>query len=357
MPRTVIQESRTERLEILDMEGRLDEALAPALSDDQLVTLYRLMVRMRKFDEKALNLQRQGRIGTYGSIKGQEACQAGLVPALTRHDWLVPSFREHGVLISSGIPMHLVYALWKGDERSNLFPEGIRCLPPSIPVGSQLLHAAGLGMGLAKKGDPGVAVGFGGDGATSEGDFHEALNFAGVFSARTLFFIQNNQWAISVPLKRQTASETIAQKAHAYGFPGIQVDGNDVLAVTSASQEALAHVRAGRGPYLIECLTYRMENHTTADDQSRYRTPEEVAYWASRDPIDRMRKFLSGRGLWGEELEKSWALEVSTEVDREVELLETMPAAPATDILDYMYGERPWFLEEQRRLLQEEAES
>ncbi len=356
MPVTIIHEARTERLEILDRSGKADEALLPKLSSEEMASLYKLMVRMRRFDEKALALQRQGRMGTWGSVRGQEACQAGLAVNLLKEDWLAPSFREHGVMISHGIPMRQIYALWRGDERGHLFPEGVNCLPVSIPVASQLLHAAGLGLGLKLRGEKSaVAIGFAGDGASSEGDFHEALNFGGVFKSRTLFFIQNNQWAISVPFHKQTAARSIAQRAPAYGMPGMQVDGNDVLAVYAATKKALDHVRAGNGPYLLECLTYRMENHTTADDASRYRLAEELAYWKERDPIDRMRAFLVSRKLWDDKKGQALLEEVSAEVEAEVKAFEAEPAAPATDIVDFMYKERPWFLEEQRALLAREA--
>jgi pyruvate dehydrogenase E1 component alpha subunit len=356
MPVTIIHEAKTERLEILDRSGKADEALLPKLSSEEMANLYKLMVRMRRFDEKALTLQRQGRMGTWGSIRGQEACQAGLAVNLLKEDWLAPSFREHGVMISRGIPMRQVYAIWRGDERGHLFPEGVNCLPVSIPVASQLLHAAGLGLGLKLRGEKSaVAIGFAGDGASSEGDFHEALNFAGVFKSRTLFFIQNNQWAISLPFKKQTAAESIAQRAHGYGMPGMQVDGNDVLAVYAATKKALDHVRAGNGPYLLECLTYRMENHTTADDATRYRLADEIAYWKERDPIDRMRAFLVSKKLWNDQKEAALFEEVSAEVEAEVKALEAEPSAPATDIVDFMYKERPWFLEEQRALLAKEA--
>ncbi len=349
MPLKVVHQAVTERLEILDKDGRADEALVPALPGEELVRLHKLMLRMRRFDEKALTLQRQGRMGTWGSLRGQEACQAGLAANLRREDWLAPSFREHGVMISAGVSMHQVYAIWRGDERGHLFPAEVHCLPVSVPVGSQLLHAVGVGMGLGLRGEKSaVAVGFAGDGASSEGDFHEALNFGGVFKARTLFFIQNNQWAISVPFRKQTAAATIAQRAHGYGLPGVQVDGNDVLAVYAATRKALDHVRAGHGPYLVECLTYRMENHTTADDHTRYRKAEEVAYWRERDPVDRMRRFLAARKLWDEAREAAYLEEVAAEVEGAVALLESTPKAPPTDIVDYMYARRPWFLEEQR---------
>ncbi len=356
MPVTMIQEAKTERLEILDKDGKADEALLPKLSGEEMLGLYRLMARMRRFDEKALTLQRQGRMGTWGSIRGQEACQAGLAANLLKEDWLAPSFREHGVMISRGIPMRQVYAIWRGDERGHQFPKGVHCLPVSIPVGSQLLHAAGLGLGLKLRNEKSaVAIGFAGDGASSEGDFHEALNFGGVFKSRTLFFIQNNQWAISLPFHKQTAARSIAQRAHGYGMPGMQVDGNDVLAVHVATKKALDHVRAGNGPYLLECLTYRMENHTTADDATRYRLAGELAYWKERDPIDRMRAFLVSRKLWDDKKEQALLEEVSAEVEAEVKAFEAEPPAPATDIVDFMYEKRPWFLEEQRAVLAKES--
>lgn len=340
------------RLEIMDKDGKIDRKQLPALDRDQMIRMYTLMKQMRAFDEKALNLQRQGRIGTYGSLRGQEACQAGLAVNLSeQHDWLVQSFREHGVLMSLGVPMKTIYSYWKGDERGNLADTGIRCLPPSVPVGSQLLHAVGIGIGLKKKNLPGVAVGFAGDGATSEGDFHEAMNFAGVFKSRTLIFIQNNGWAISVPFKKQTAAESLAQRGLAYKVPSMQVDGNDVLAVYEASRQALDHIRNGDGPYLIEAVTFRMGDHTTADDQSRYRTPEVVAYWEERDPIRRMRTFLLNEKLLtpadDEEIDQS----VATAVDAAVRELESMPPPDPMSIFETMYETKPWFLIEQQDML------
>ena len=351
MPKKVVHEAATYRLEILDRDGKADKALLPELTADQLLWLYGQMVRLRRFDEKALNLQRQGRLGTYASMRGQEAAQVGVSLALAPEDWVVPSFREHGLQILHGYPPHLIYAFWKGDERGSAPPEGIRCLPPSIPVGSQLLHAAGLALSLKLKGEKAVAVGCAGDGASSEGDFHEALNFAGVFGVPAVFLIQNNQWAISVPFKHQTAAETIAQRAHGYGIQGIQVDGNDVLAVYAAAKEALDRARSGGGATLIEALTYRMENHTTADDAVRYRPAEELEYWKARDPIDRMRKFLVGRKLWSDAKEEALLLEAAAWVEGEVAALEAMPAPSPADIFDHMYKEIPWNLRAQREEL------
>ncbi|MCB9557040.1 MAG: pyruvate dehydrogenase (acetyl-transferring) E1 component subunit alpha [Deltaproteobacteria bacterium] len=351
MPIIEVNHFTTRRLQILDPSGVVDEQLMPDLGDEALVGLLCSMLRMRTFDEKALNLQRQGRIGTFGSLRGQEAAQAGLTLNLIDEDWLVPSIREQGVLEGRGLPMHLYYSFCKGDERASQIPDGLNATPQSIPIASQLLHAAGLGMALKLRNEEAAAVGFAGDGATSEGDFHEALNFAGVFGAQTLFYIQNNGWAISVPFSQQTAAETIAQKAFAYGFEGMQVDGNDVLAVYVASRDALDHVRSGKGPYLIEALTYRMESHTTADDHTRYRPAAEVEAWRARDPISRMRTFLSRQGLWDEQQEAELVAKVSAEVEAEVEALEAMPRPPATDIFDYMFAELPATLIEQRQQL------
>ncbi len=352
---TTIHRSETKRIEILDKDGMVDESLFPGLDSERLVALYRSMVQMRKFDEKALNLQRQGRIGTYGSLRGQEAAQAGLVLHLNRQDWLIPSFREHGVLMGHGIPMHIIYSYWKGDERGNIIPPDINCLPVSVPVGSQLLHATGIGLALKLQNSDAIAIGFAGDGASSEGDFHEALNFAGVFGSRTLFYIQNNQWAISVPFRKQTAGASIAQRADAYGFPGVQVDGNDVLAVYVAAQQAMEHIRAGKGPYLIEALTFRMGDHTTADDNTKYRPRELVDYWKERDPIDRMRRFLVARGDWNETKETDLTAEISGQIEAEVIKLESMPVQEPSSIFNYMYETIPWNLQEQRAAFEKET--
>jgi len=351
MARKSIFQGKTERIEIVDPEGRCSEKDLPAIGEKELAGLMEQMLRMRLADQKALNLQRQGRIGTYGSVKGQEACQAGLAANLRSSDWLVPSFREHAIMVAMGIPLHKVWQLWKGDERGNLIPEGINCLPPAIPVASQLLHAAGIGMALNWQGKDEIAVGFAGDGASSQGDFHEALNFAGVFGARTLFFIQNNGWAISVPFKKQTAAGSIAQKALAYGIEGLQVDGNDILAVWQASKEAVEHVRRGKGPFLLECVTYRMENHTTADDHTKYRTKEEVESWEKKDPVERMRRFLSSRGLWDETRESSVKAQITEWITSEVAALESIEPPGVAEMFDNVYSERPWHLTEELELL------
>ncbi|MBN1297950.1 pyruvate dehydrogenase (acetyl-transferring) E1 component subunit alpha [bacterium] len=355
---STIFQGETRRLDILDMNGKVDRKAMPDIDQDQLMALYRSMRRMRTFDEKALKMQRQGRIGTYGSLRGQEAAQAGLAVHLSEDDdWLIQSFREHGILMARGVPMHTIYAYWKGDERGNLADRGIRCLPPSVPVGSQLLHATGIGIGLRKRGLPGIAVGFAGDGATSEGDFHEALNFAGVFRARTLFYIQNNGWAISVPFQKQTAAKTIAQRGHAYAVPAMQVDGNDVLAVYEASRIATDHIRNNHGPYLIEAETFRMGDHTTADDHTRYRSPDLVAHWAARDPIDRMRKFLIKEKILSHADDEAMGESLTAEIEAAVKDLESMPPPDPMSIFETMYAKKPWYLEEQQAMLRSELGS
>lgn len=357
MPRTRVYEAVTERLEILDPDGRVDDSLMPALEDDVLRGLYHDMVLMRTFDDKALKLQRQGRMGTWPPIKGQEAVQAGVARAMSDSDWLIPAFREHGIMVLHGVPLHLIYAYWAGDERGSCFPEGVRCFPVAVPVGSQWQHGAGVGLSLKLRDEDAVAVTFGGDGSTSEGDFHEALNCAGVFGVKSVFVIQNNQWAISVPLHQQTASETLAQKAHAYGIPGIQVDGNDVLAVYVAANEAIERARRGDGPTLIEAVTYRLGDHTTADDASRYRPDGEVEEWQGRDPILRLRRLLEERNLWDADQQEVLEEEAQSWVDDQIKKLEAMPPQAPEDIFTSMYEAMPPHLVEQLDQLRREVQS
>jgi pyruvate dehydrogenase E1 component alpha subunit len=357
MPRRKVYEAVTERLEILDTEGGVDGALMPAIDPGRIRDLYRDMVLMRTFDDKALKLQRQGRMGTWPPIKGQEAVQAGVALAMGENDWLIPAFREHGIMALRGVPLHLIYAYWAGDERGSCYPEGVRCFPVAVPVGSQWQHGAGVGLSLKLRGEDAVAVTFGGDGSTSEGDFHEAVNSAGVFDAKTVFVIQNNQWAISLPLHKQTASETLAQKAHAYGVPGIQVDGNDVFAVYAAASEAIERARSGGGPTLIEAVTYRLGDHTTADDASRYRTQEELEVWEGRDPILRLRRYLVAQGMWDDDQEAVLVEEAQAWVETQVKILEEMPPQEPEDIFTSMYAAMPPHVVEQMQSLIEEVRS
>ena len=357
MPRTQVYNAVTERLEILDTSGAVDEDLMPDLDSDRIRKIYCDMVQMRAMDEKALKLQRQGRMGTWPPIKGQEAIQAGVAHAMQQDDWLIPAFREHGIMLLRGVPGHLIYAYWAGDERGSAYPDGVRVFPVAVPVGSQWQHGTGVGLSLKLRGEKAAAVTLGGDGSTSEGDFHEAMNCAGVFQTNSVFVIQNNQWAISIPLHRQTAAETLAQKAHAYGIPGIQVDGNDVFAVYSATAEALDRARSGGGPTLIEAVTYRLGDHTTADDASRYREDEEVAKWEQRDPILRLRQYLESHGLWDEDQEQVQQEQAHAWVDEQVAALESMPPQDPSEIFTHMYADLPPHLAEQMAEVLEEVGS
>jgi pyruvate dehydrogenase E1 component alpha subunit len=338
MPRTQIEpQFPTERLSILDSDGKLDTKLEPKLPPDDLKRLYRAMVLGRRLDERMLKLQRQGRIGTFAPIKGQEASQIGSVFTLKPIDWMVPSFRETASMLWRGWPIEKMLSLFAGRLEGAQPGPDQRDLPITIPVATQLPHAVGIGYGIRYRGEGAVVMVYFGDGATSEGDFHEACNFAGVWHVPVIFVCQNNQWAISVPLKKQTNARTIAQKALAYGFPGIQVDGNDVLAVYAASRDAVEKARAGDGPTLIECVTYRLGVHTTADDPTKYRSDEEVKAWEQKDPLTRFRAYLEKKGL----IDPSVDEQVDEEIARAVERFEAMPPADPLGMFDHAYAELP----------------
>lgn len=306
-----------------------------------LIALYRGMVLTRAFDLKAVSLQRTGRLGTYAVSLGQEAVSVGVASAMRPEDVLLPSYRDNGTLLWRGVKMEEILLYWGGDERGNLSSGPAHDFPFCVPVGSQAPHAAGVAYAFKFRKEPRVAVCLLGDGATSKGDVYEAMNFAGVQKLPLVFVVNNNQWAISVPLRLQTACETLAQKAIAAGFPGEQVDGNDVIAVRDAVEQAIAAARDGKGPRLIEALTYRLGDHTTADDAARYRPPEEVqAHW-KEEPIARLRGYLVGRKAWGKAEEEQLSAECQQRVDTAVErYLATGPSAPET-MFDHLYAELP----------------
>lgn len=352
MPRGKIDlEVGIETLSILDENAKLDEALDPGLDDELLRTLHRAMLRARRFDERMLKLQRQGRIGTFAPIKGQEAAQIGAVAALEDEDWLVPAFRESGAALWRGAPMSGLLLYNAGYNEGGRIRAGQNDLPIAIPVASQIPHAVGIGYAMRLRGDARVALTFFGDGATSEGDFHEGLNFAAVTAAPVVFVCQNNHWAISTPTTRQTRSRTIAQKAIAYGMPGIQVDGNDVLAMVVATDEAVRRARAGDGPTLIEAVTYRMEVHTTADDPKRYRGEDEVAAWAKRDPIARFQRYLKDKGVLGDDdidaLEEEIAGEIQQAWDDAEKTMAELDDAPG-EMFEHLLDTMPPELAAQR---------
>jgi pyruvate dehydrogenase E1 component subunit alpha len=345
MPRIALEPRfQVEYLSILDSDGNLDTALEPKLADTELRSLYRSMLLARRLDERMVRLQRQGRIGTFAPTKGQEAAQVGSVFSLRPTDWMVPSFRETAAMIWRGWPIEKLLLFFAGHLEGGQPAPDQRDLPITIPVATQLPHAVGLAYAAQYRGDDVVVMAYFGDGATSEGDFHEALNFAGVWHVPVVFVCQNNQWAISVPLKKQTHSRTIAQKALAYGLPGIQVDGNDVLAVYAVAREAVERARAGEGPTLIECVTYRLGVHTTADDPTKYRSEAEVAMWEQKDPLTRYRAYLEKRNLLEEGLEQ----QVDEEIAEAIRRFEATPPPDPLTMFDHVYAELPPDLQAQR---------
>jgi pyruvate dehydrogenase E1 component alpha subunit len=361
MPReTISLHHEVEYLSILDEDGNLDQDLEPDLPDEMLLALHRAMLLGRRFDERMLRLQRQGRLGTFAPIRGQEAAQIGAVAPLRESDWMVPAFRETAAEIYRGRPMENILLYYGGYNQAGRMPESVKNLPVAIPVGTQIPHAVGLGYAIRYREKDDVAMVFFGDGATSQGDFHEALHFGGVFHTPTVFVCQNNQWAISVPRSHQTRAETLAQEGLGHGIPGIQVDGNDVLAVWVAAKEAVDRARAGDGPTLIECITYRMSVHTTADDPTRYRSDEEVEKWEARDPISRFQEYLKNKDLLTdggiEELEDEIQAEIKEVVQRAEDRMKELDGE-ALVMFDHLYAELPPYLREQRDELAQELAS
>lgn len=315
--------------------------------------LYRAMVFARTYDRKGMALQKQGRLATYAPFEGQEAAQIGAAAALEPNDWVVATYRDAALMWAQGYPWELLFAGRTGDERGGSPPEHVPVMPPSITVGGHMVHAVGLAWAEKLQGTDRISLTSFGDGATSEGDFHEAMNFAAVYEVGCIFLCQNNGWAISLPRERQTKSATIAEKAIAYGMPGIQVDGNDLFAVYEAVKAAADRARSGGGPTLIEAVTYRRGPHTTSDDPNRYRDPAEVEEWARRDPIERVRIYLSEHGAWDDEWQAAIEAEAQAEIDRAIELAESMPPLGPGEILDAMFETLPPHLEAQRRELVE----
>ncbi|GAB6905059.1 3-methyl-2-oxobutanoate dehydrogenase subunit alpha [Desulfosarcina cetonica] len=343
-------------LAILDAEGKVDKDLEPDIDIQTLLKLYRFMVLARRFDERLVALQRQGRIGTFPPITGQEAAQLGAVAAIRPTDWLVPSFRETAAELWRGRGLDNIIIANNGLNEGGIMPDHSRDFPVSIPVASQIPHAVGLAWAARYRQSDEVVMVFFGDGATSEGDFHEAMNFAAVFQVPVIFVCQNNQWAISIPLSRQTRSETLAQKAVAYGMPGIQVDGNDILAVYAAAEEAVARARSGGGPTFIECVTYRVLMHTTADDPKRYRSDEAVDAWRRKDPLIRFETYLRAKGVLDEAkiagLQSEIEGEIKAAVDHAEARMKTM--GDPMEMFDHQYAAMPPTLRRQKAILERE---
>lgn len=355
-----------ELLQVIKPTGEYVEKLEPEISKDELRRLYRIMVLARNLDTRGLQLQRSGRIGFFIGGIGQEAAHIGSAYALKPEDWVFPAYREIGSMLLRGITLKQLLNHYfanaedvqKGREITNLF--GIRSVnyvTGSAPIATQIPHAVGAGLAAKLRGDAVVTMAYFGDGATSENDFHAGMNFAGVFKTPTIFFCQNNHWAISLPVERQTASETIAVKAKAYGFEGVRVDGNDILAVYRTTEEAVDKARRGEGPTLIEAVTYRMGPHSSSDDPKRYRTEEELAEWQKRDPLVRFRRYLEKKGIWSEADEKNAQDDANRELDETVAYAEKLPRPALETLFTDVYAEMPWYLKEQlRELLEEKGE-
>ncbi|HEY8449198.1 MAG TPA: pyruvate dehydrogenase (acetyl-transferring) E1 component subunit alpha [Bacillota bacterium] len=333
--------------QVLTPEGTVVGEL-PLLDDEQLRGFYRWMVLGRTFSQRMVALQRQGRMGTFGPLDGQEAASVGIAAPLAAEDWLIGSYREILAYFVKGVPPLAIMKLYRGYV-SDTYPREARCLPIQIVLATQMLHAVGVAMAIQYEGQRAVAVGVCGDGATSEGDFNEALNFAGVYRAPAVLVVQNNGWAISVPRSRQTAAETLAERGPAFGVPGYLVDGNDVLAVYQVMADCVARARSGDGPALIEALTYRLGAHTTADDPKKYRSQAEVEEWQRRDPLVRFRRFLFDRGLLSDQEDRELEEQVRAEIQAHVDALEALPPEDPEKVFDLVYAETPPSLERQRQ--------
>jgi len=332
--------------QVLDPEGSVVNPV-PDLSAERLLSLYRFMQQGRAFSNKIIALQRQGRATTFGSLVGQEATAVGLAAPMQAQDWLTSSYREIASLMVRGIPLPTLIYSFRGMTAPN-YPREARCLPIQIVIGTQLIHAVGLALAAKIAGDPAVAVGVCGDGATSEGDFNEALNFAGVFQAPVVIVVQNNGWAISVPRAKQSAAPSFAARGAGFGLPSALVDGNDILAVYTVMQQAIERARSGQGPTLVETLTYRIGAHTTADDPTRYRDAAEVEFWQSKDPIKRFRAYLVQRGLLTEEQDQQLIAAIEEEINEAVPVAEAMPAMAPDSFFNNTFAEPFPRLQEQR---------
>ncbi len=348
MPRKELAHFTVEHLSILDESGQVDVDLEPELKETELHALYRGMVLGREADERMLKLQRQGRLGTFSPSSGQEAGSVGPTFAMRKNDWFVGAFRELGGRLMRGHRFADILRFWNGMEEGSAIPADLRTFYDSVIVGAQIPHATGLAYAQKYRGEEAATVCWFGDGATSQGDFHEGLNFAAVWQAPVVFICQNNQWAISIPREKQTRSETIAQKAIAYGMPCIQVDGNDVLAMYVATNEALERARSGGGPSFIEAVTYRLGVHTTADDPTRYRDDSLTAKWQARDPLSRFRTYLEAKGLWDESRESALRDEIKAEIADEVKEFETAVELKLDTPFDHVFGTKHPSIEKQR---------
>lgn len=342
--------------QFLNEEGKL-VGTPPAFTKDPIVLkeLYKIMVLTRVFDKKAIALQRTGKMGTYAPITGQEAISTAMGHAMRPEDVLAPYYRDYAAQFQRGVKMSEILTYWGGDERGNKYSCNLQDLPMCVPIASQCLHATGIAFAFQYKNEARVAVAYIGEGGTSEGDFYEAINVAGTWKLPVVFVVNNNQWAISVPRDKQTGTKTIAQKAIAAGFTGMQVDGNDILATRYVIGEAIEKARCGGGPTLIEALSYRLSDHTTADDATRYQPSKEVEEAKPKEPVSRFQKYLLQENLWDAEQEENLLLHCSEEVEKAVNEYMSVTPQAVNSIFDYHYAELPEYLVEQRAIAIEEA--
>jgi pyruvate dehydrogenase E1 component alpha subunit len=351
---TIAATFQIEYLQFLDAQGKVVAPLPDFARDTaKLAALYKAMVLMRTYDAKAIALQRTGQLGTYASLLGKEAVEAGIGAAMTKDDVFLCTYRENGVQIMRGVTMQELLLYWGGDERGSNFAVPRKDFPVCITIASQCLHATGVAYAMKLRKQKRAAVCMIGDGATSKGDFYESLNAAGAWQLPAIFFVTNNQWAISVPRKKQSATQTLAQKAIAAGIEGVQVDGNDVIAVHQAVGAALAKAHAGNGPTVIEAVTYRLADHTTADDASRYRPPEEVADAWKREPILRLRNYLSDTGAWDRAREEDLLKQCNEQVQAAAQAYIDTPPPPLEQMFDHLYATLPAAYFAQRALILE----
>ncbi len=344
-------------LTLIDGSGKVSPARDPGLSKAELLRLFETMVRTRVMEERALVLQRQGRIGFYVPCTGQEASHIGTAAALRDSDWIFPAYRQAGIPLLRDVDMQQIVDEWYGNEgdicHGRQMPvhysfRSIHFVSISSPIGTQMTQAAGAAMAARYRHEDTVMMTYCGDGGTSENDFHSALNFAAVYKAPVVFICENNGWAISTPLEYQTASETIAIKAEAYGMPGVRVDGNDILAVYQVTKDAVERARKGKGPTLIESLTYRVGPHSSSDDPTRYRDAHEVDAWQAKDPIIRFRKYLKSKRMLTQGVEDKIYEDAKSTVNECIKRAEDKPAPPIASMFDDVYRDMPPQLREQR---------
>ncbi|PYZ93301.1 pyruvate dehydrogenase (acetyl-transferring) E1 component subunit alpha [Salipaludibacillus keqinensis] len=342
-------EDQFKTFQILDEKGKVvNEKAMPKLSDEELKELMTRMVYTRIWDQRAISLNRQGRLGFYAPVAGQEASMIGSQFALEKQDWILPGYRDIPQIHYHGVPLDQAFLWSRGHFGGGQMPEGVRVMMPQIIIGAQITQTAGVAMGLKKNKEDAVAITYTGDGGASQGDFYEGMNFAGAFNSPAIFVVQNNRFAISVPVEKQSAAKTIAQKAVAAGIHGVQVDGMDILAVYVATKEARERGLKDNGPTLIEALTYRYGPHTMAgDDPTRYRTSEEDSEWEKKDPLVRFRKFLEDKNLWTEEEEDKIVEQAKEDIKAAIKKADGAPKQKVSDLIENMGEELPANLQEQ----------